>query len=136
MCDMRMSNAKNIANTHHRILIVDDEVSMAMTLRDGLETLSDCKITVSTESNKALHELKRQSVDLLIVDYRMPGMNGIDLATQARRLRPDLEIVMLTGYSDEIPLKQANKLHIRHILSKPAKLADIRNVALISLKNA
>jgi signal transduction histidine kinase len=84
-----------------RILVVDDEPAV----RDvTVAFLRDLGHTVLAAENAAaaltLLERQRGAVDLAVVDFAMPGMNGVELAEAARRLQPNLPVILLTGYFD------------------------------------
>jgi CheY-like chemotaxis protein/anti-sigma regulatory factor (Ser/Thr protein kinase) len=112
-----------------RILIVDDEENVALTLQAGLEKLPQCEITVATSGPQALELLEQEPFDLLITDYMMPGTDGLALATRVRQLYPQMSIIMVTAYGDETLRREAASVSIERILDKPVKLDEIRGVA-------
>ena len=116
-----------------RILIVDDEENIAMTLQDGLERLPNCEIAIATSGEQALWLFEQQSFDLLITDYKMPGTDGITLAARVRQLYPRTIIIMITAYGDETLREQAARASIQRVLDKPVGLAEVRCVALEAL---
>jgi DNA-binding NtrC family response regulator len=79
------------------ILVVDDEAEMLTTL---LRTLSRRGFSVEGASNgaEALHLIKRKSFSLVITDFRMPQMSGIELLQNVKKLTPDIPVIMITGY--------------------------------------
>lgn len=81
------------------VVAVDDEETILELVVEVLADLGvQARATGSPQS--ALEILENiQQVDLLITDVRMPGMSGVDLAEQARRLHPDLPVLFITGYS-------------------------------------
>jgi PAS domain S-box-containing protein len=82
------------------ILVVDDDVLIAMSTVDMLEDLGHTVIEANS-GPKALEILQRDvPVDLILTDYAMPGMTGVELAQAARRLRPDLPVLLATGYAE------------------------------------
>jgi signal transduction histidine kinase/DNA-binding response OmpR family regulator len=82
------------------ILVVDDDALIAMSTVDMLEDLGHDAIEVNSGS-RALEILKNGgSIDLLITDYSMPKMNGAELAAEARVTRPNLPILLATGYAE------------------------------------
>ncbi len=119
-----------------RVLVVDDEENVALTLQDGLEKLPNCDISIATSGDQALLLFEKQPFDLLITDYKMPGTDGMTLATRVRQLYPQTTIVMITAYSSEELRAQAASASIQHILDKPVKLAEIRSVALEALEQS
>lgn len=83
-----------------RILLVDDDVLISMSTAGMLEDLGHEVIEANSGQN-ALETLQAgQDIDLMITDFAMPGMNGAQLALEARRLRPHLPILLATGYAE------------------------------------
>jgi CheY-like chemotaxis protein len=112
-----------------RVLVVDDEENVALTLQAGLEKLPQCEITVATSGLQALEHLEQEPFDLLITDYKMPGTDGLALATRVRQLYPQMSIIMVTAYGDESLRQEAAGISIERILDKPIGLDEIRGVA-------
>jgi PAS domain S-box-containing protein len=108
------------------ILFVDDEAFQADIARQMLSRLGYRLITC-TSSGEAL-ELFRQSpekFDLVITDMTMPQMTGDVLARKLISIRPDIPIIVCTGYSDRIDTDIANDIGIRELLMKPVVMKDI-----------
>ena len=116
-----------------RILVVDDEVNLALTLKDGLNKLPNCEIAMATSAEEALQLFAEQPFDLLITDYRMPGIDGLALATRIRRLYPLTAIVMMSAYGSDDLRERATRASIRHFLDKPVQLTDLRLAVLEAL---
>ena len=105
------------------ILLVDDEVKVLNSLSRSLaeEGFADIKIAQSgqgaLETVKSTHDLA-----LIVSDYHMPGMNGIELLEQMRKNSPDVTRILLTGAADlEMALDAVNKGHIFRFLLKPCE---------------
>lgn len=79
-----------------RILLVDDEPEILRLLTRRLRR-KGCEVTPVPDSGQALAVLQQESFDIAIVDFMLPGMNGIELATQCCLRRPGLKILVLTG---------------------------------------
>jgi CheY-like chemotaxis protein len=120
--------------TVRRIMIVDDEESVAFTLGEGLKTLSDCEITVVTSGEQAWRYFEEQVFDLLVTDYKLPDMDGMTLARRVRRLYPRTSIVMITAYGDDALREQASRVAIHRVLDKPVGIKEIRSVASEALE--
>jgi PAS domain S-box-containing protein len=85
------------------VLVVDDDALIAMTTVDMLEDLG-FKVIEANSGTRALEVIKNNSsIDLLITDYAMPRMNGAQLAIAARGVRPELPILLATGYAELPP---------------------------------
>ncbi len=117
-----------------RILIVDDETILAWVMQMGLEKLPNCKVLAVYSGEQALQCAKQQSFDLLITDYCMPGINGITLAAQFRRLYPETPIIMVTANGNSDVRKQAANLSFHAFLDKPVTMAELRRVASVALQ--
>ncbi len=117
-----------------QILLVDDDRSVALVLKEGLEVLPGCVVTVASNGKEALKMLRRQSFDLLVTDYRMPGMDGLTLASHVRREYPSMVIIMITVHTGGGIREQASRLAIRRVLDKPVSLNDIRREILQALE--
>ncbi|MGV8855151.1 MAG: response regulator [Devosia sp.] len=103
------------------ILVVDDDALININAVDMLEQLGHSALEAYSGPEALAILSSNQVVDLMITDYAMPGMNGVDLATAARQLRPGLPIVLATGYS-ELPSGTQTDLPR---LSKPYQQADL-----------
>jgi len=116
-----------------RILIVDNEENVALTLQDGLRKLPHCEVVVAVSGQQALKFFEEQPFDLLITDYKMPGMDGMTLAARVRRLCPCVPVVVVTAYRDDALRERATRVPVQQILDKPVGLATLRRVALEAL---
>jgi CheY-like chemotaxis protein len=89
------------------VLVVDDDPLVLRTVADMLEDL-DWEVTTAESGSQALEEVERNAlIRLLITDINMPGMDGHELAERATRLRPELQVVQLSGRErrrDGLPL--------------------------------
>lgn len=103
-----------------RILFVDDELSLAESQRLILQHLG-YKVTSCGSGVEALEIFRSQpeSFDLVVSDYTMPRMTGGQLAQELLRIRPQLPIIVCTGYSETIDVGKAKTLGIRALLMKP-----------------
>lgn len=106
----------------YKILIVDDEKSTLILLHTALKRARQFKsdIRIAENSSAALAELEKQNFDLVISDYSMPGMNGIEFLMKVKEQYPDTVRILLTGYSDMSLAKEAiNKADVHFYLEKP-----------------
>ncbi len=103
-----------------RILLVDDDAEVRTVTAAYLTELGH-RVVEAADGSSALDILKADNrLDLLIADFAMPGMTGTDLADQARGIRPDLGILLVTGYADP---KRLPESYLR--LHKPFSRADL-----------
>jgi len=103
-----------------RILVVDDEPQVLLTLVKVLRARGYVA-DGAANSSIALATLKdaREPYHLLLADYSMPEMSGLELAQRARRFHPDLPIVIISGQLARLPVQQAREVGINALLSKP-----------------
>ncbi len=108
-----------------RIVVVDDEEIVTSLVRDALE---DEGFSISTASSgpEALEIIKSNGVDLIITDIRMPQMDGIELASKARQISPDVVVIFMTGYANLDSAKEAIKQGAFEYIMKPFELTEIR----------
>ena len=92
--------AQNGAMQHYRVLVVDDEPLVALLTASMLEDLGHASQVVPSGMS-ALNVLRSDgTIDAVITDYAMPDMTGAELAVQIGRLRPELPVILATGYAD------------------------------------
>jgi CheY-like chemotaxis protein len=78
----------------------------------------------------------KENIDLVVTDQSMPKMNGKELSIALLSQKPDLPIIMVTGYNEEISAENASDIGLKHFYSKPVsllKLADTINLYLTDL---
>jgi DNA-binding NtrC family response regulator len=80
-----------------KVLLVDDNGSVLLTLAIALRRHGHT-VTIASDGDTALSELHAATFDALVSDVRMPGLNGPELAAEARRLHPELRIVLTSAY--------------------------------------
>jgi len=119
-----------LAKGSERILVVDDERVLAEMTRSMLVSLG-YQVTALSSSQKALElfESDPQAFDLVFADVSMPEISGDDLARRMLRLRPDLPIILMTGFSNRLNHENTRQMGVRRLLYKPLTLQKIsRNV--------
>ena len=106
-----------------RILAVDDDVTLHDVLTFFLGKGYDLR--PATTGADALATVSRESLDLVLLDHRLPDRTGLEVLAQLRSLRPSLPVVMLTGYSSEWICAAAFKLGVADYLQKPVNALDL-----------
>jgi CheY-like chemotaxis protein len=121
-----------------RILIVDDDPSVLDMLRDSLALSDDdYQILCTTCGPSALRQMEDGSFDLLLTDYQMPGMSGLDVARAARSMAPGLRVVLMTAYVDGDGLQdRIRALALDGCLRKPFSLRQLREIVRDSLEGS
>jgi signal transduction histidine kinase/CheY-like chemotaxis protein len=111
------------------ILLVDDESVIVGLQQQALERLG-YRITGFSVSREALAAFKKnpKQFDLVLADMSMPGMNGEQLAQEMVRIRPDIPVIICTGFSERLNRDIAADLGIKGLLLKPVILSDLARV--------
>ncbi len=101
-------------------MLVDDEEIALASLRGLFSLETDHEVLAFQNPLDALEEAKRQPIDLVICDYLMPQMTGIDLLKKMREIQPEMVRVLLTGFADkENTIRAINELDLFQYLEKP-----------------
>jgi two-component system, OmpR family, alkaline phosphatase synthesis response regulator PhoP len=111
------------------VLIVDDEKNILLTLSQSLEVLQ-LETDTATNGEEALAKLKEKEFGLILLDIRMPGMDGMQVLRQVREIRPDIRIIMISAYGTIGLAVEAMKLGAVDFIQKPFSPEEIR--ALVS----
>ncbi|MDX9990989.1 MAG: response regulator transcription factor [Anaerolineales bacterium] len=101
------------------LLVVDDETIARQSLSDILR-LEGYNVTSVASGEAAVDHLRNYAVDLMIVDLKMPGMNGLDVVQVANQLAPDAQIILLTAYGSMESAVEALRQRVHDYLLKPA----------------
>lgn len=123
--------------TRARILVVDDEGDILTALKSYLEGSLDADVVTAPSGVQALKELGVASVDLIVSDYRMPGMDGIEFLRKARDLAPEVPRVLLTAFPDmHLAIRAVNEASILHFLTKPVDPAQLLEIVRKALDDS
>lgn len=115
-------------------MIVDDEDMVVTSVRAYLQLETEYQIQAFTNPKEAAASLELQPVDVIVSDFMMPGMSGLELLTKAKQLQPEAARVLLTGHADKHSAIQAiNEVGLFQYLEKPwdnAQLLLVINSAI------
>jgi len=115
-----------------RVLVVDDEASIRDLLSKTL-ALAEYDVDLAPDGRTALDRLRVVPYDLLITDLKMPGVDGITVIREGRRLRPDIPVIIITGYSTEASAIEAINLGVSGYLTKPFRVPRVLAAAAKAL---
>jgi DNA-binding NtrC family response regulator len=101
-----------------RILVVDDEPTIVLMCRRVLEAQGHV-VHGFTDAPAALAQLEAEAADLLVVDYKMPDLNGLEFIQRAWTLRPGLRVVMITAHGTREVISRATQTGVTRIVLKP-----------------
>jgi response regulator NasT len=111
-------------NRSLRIAVADDEPDMQDYFRDALPRLGHAVIAVAGTGRELVEACRDSHPDLVIIDIKMPDMDGIDAATELYREHP-VPVILVSAYHDDGFIRRAEADHILAYLVKPIKQADL-----------
>jgi CheY-like chemotaxis protein len=112
-----------------RILIVDDEPNVTLILSRSLDKLDkEYAIETAQSGVEALSKIEQKPYALVITDYKMPEMNGLDLAMAIRKIAPETQVILMTAHGTGALQNTASGLDLDGYIDKPFKLSEIRNI--------
>jgi CheY-like chemotaxis protein len=112
----------------YRILIVDDRRELARVLRTSLELLNHGYLITDVPSGEeAMLEMSRVKFDLIIADYRLPGMSGVELIKRARKRNPEIKEVVITGANLPEIQKDLDTIGVKDVFQKPLDVEGFTN---------
>ncbi len=104
-----------------KVLLVDDEKEFLEIMSDRMEARGMI-VTTADSADKALAIIKKETFDAIIMDFQMPGMDGMDALKSIKDLKPELQIILLTGYGTVEKTVEAMKIGATDFIQKPADL--------------
>lgn len=107
-----------------RILVVDDEKNIRLTLTQALEDMAE--IDTAMNGEEALSKIAATDYRLMLLDLKMPGMDGMDVLRRISRERPDIRIVIVTAHGNVESAVEAMKLGAVDFIRKPFSPSEIR----------
>jgi YesN/AraC family two-component response regulator len=112
-----------VAGLRRCVLIVDDEPDIVLTMKHPLEAgFPGIKILTARSGKKALERLRAHMGALMLTDYKMPGMNGIELMHHAHEILPELATILFTAFPDlNLAKTTLNEAGVRRFWVKPSQ---------------
>ncbi len=121
---------------HITILIVDDEPNQRFILERALHMFNPNWQTVATATgSEALEAIEKQLPDLIITDYHMPNMTGLELIDIIRKRNINTPIILMTAYGTPELQRASEGLGIAHFLTKPVPLTTLRRLTVAALRD-
>jgi DNA-binding response OmpR family regulator len=107
-----------------KVLLVDDEKEFVDSLSERL-ALRNLDAKIAYDGEQALQAVKEGEPDVMVLDLRMPGINGLDVLRRVRKTNPNVQVVVLTGHGTEKDEKLARKLGAVAYMKKPADIDQL-----------
>ena len=111
----------------NKILIVDDDETVRWSYLRSLQSTS-CQVAAARDGEEALQTMERNPADVVLLDMRMPGQDGLSVLRTLKQKWPDSEVVIITGYPTVDNAKQAVQLGAYDYLAKPVGPQDVINI--------
>lgn len=126
----RPEDPSSICGGNENVLLVDDDPDVAQVIKDAMERLLGYHVTVCSNSVEALELIRLEPTrfDLIMTDQKMPSLTGVQLAQHVMKIRKELPIILMTGFSDSVDEQVCKDLGISGFLLKPP---DTSKLALI-----
>jgi len=119
------------------ILIVDDEDGILSILKNSLVKLGrEYRVVTASDGYTALNHLKRFRFDLVVTDYKMAGMSGLELLERIHHVQPDMRVILMTGYGNNSVQAEATRLKAYQYLAKPLEIETFRQVIQEAIGNS
>jgi CheY-like chemotaxis protein len=107
-----------------RVLVVDDEAPIRELMAEALSR-SGCEVVTAASGEEALEQLRRGNLQVMLLDLKLPGMDGVELAKRIKRERPMAIMYAMTGYSSLFELADCREAGFDDYFLKPLRLEDI-----------
>jgi len=117
------SNSKSISEKEGNILVIDDELGPRESIRMVFKDTHN--VFLAEDGFKGIEILKKEDIDVIILDLKMPKINGIETLKKIREIDKDVPVIILTGYGDVDTAKKAIHYGTMEFLSKPFNVEDI-----------
>lgn len=117
-----------------RVLIVDDDPINAIVVRDMLAFLGDDYVfEIAYNGHEAIAKVKETYYDLVITDYHMPGLTGMNLIEKIRHISPDTQVILMTAQGSKRLEKVAKYLSVDEYITKPFLIKNMREMVQLAM---
>lgn len=103
------------------VLLVDDEDEFVKSLSERMQ-MRDLETDVASNGEQALKLVDKEVPDVMVLDLKMPGIDGLEVLRRVRKTYPDVQVIMLTGHGSEKDEKEARRLGAFEYLQKPTEM--------------
>jgi DNA-binding NtrC family response regulator len=111
-------------NKDIKVLLVDDEEDFVNTLAQRLK-MRELNVTTVYNGERALAKVKSEEPDVMVLDLKMPGLQGMDVLKEIRKAYPNIQVIILTGYGTRRDEEQSRRLGGFDFLTKPIDIETL-----------
>lgn len=123
----RTVSAQQLKDARQKVLVVDDDPLMRELMADFLEAVG-FEVRTAQDGRAGLNALGECHFDIILSDFRMPGMSGIEMAAVVRQTDPVIPIILITGDAYALESEAVARAGITRVLPKPLKLNELLNM--------
>ena len=118
-----------------RLLLVDDEAEFLQAVKPGL-TRRGFRVATAEDGLVALRLLSSETFDVVVLDVKMPGIDGVDTFLEMRRIAPTLPVILLTGHGNIEQAFETSRAGVYEYLTKPCDVGKLAEVARMAVERA
>lgn len=107
-----------------KVLLVDDEEELVTALAERLQ-LRGVETSIALSGEQALHMLHDEGPDVILLDLKMPGMDGLEVLRRVKKVYPPIQVVILTGHGSDYDAESAGRLGAFGYLRKPVDINEL-----------
>lgn len=128
------SEQHNTGVNNKKILVVDDDKMIRDIIKRILEDTNLCSVQTAENGKDAVCIIKQKTFDLIITDYNMPLMNGLELFEQCKAIKPKIPFIFVTGYPSKASIiEKVKKKGLVGCICKPFNLDEVVNMVMNAL---
>ena len=116
------------------MLIVDNDKDMCKIISDVLKAEGLKKVDIAYDGESAFAKFKKQPYDLMLLDYKLPGMSGLTVLEKTHQIRPNLKTIMISAFGDDSTRARAKELGAYAFLDKPFNIKRLAKVVKETLR--
>lgn len=121
-----------MSNPNKKVLVVDDQYGIRLLLKEVFSR-DGFSIFQAADGRAALEIIQSEQPDLILLDMKMPGMDGIELLRQLRPIHPTVKVIMMTAYGELDMVAEASKLGALAHFTKPFDIEELRSEVIKQL---